>query len=78
LLQSPIQLIGKVVKSCQQTIVRVTLLEQQVKELEATVEHCNRKKQQLQVQLQYSSILEVAETLDLIQVYKDTNQEADI
>jgi hypothetical protein len=66
-----------VVKSCQQTIVRVTLLEQQVKKLEAGVEHHNKKKQQLQAQLQHGSILQVAEALDLIQAREDTNREAD-
>jgi hypothetical protein len=58
-------------------MVRVTLLEQQVKELEATAEHHNRKKQQSRAQLQHGGVLQVAEALDLIQAREDANREAD-
>jgi mono/diheme cytochrome c family protein len=66
-----------VVKSCQQMIVRVTLLEQRVKVLETTVEHFNKKKQQSRARLQRGGVLQVQEALDLIQAREQANQEAD-
>ena len=65
------------IKSCQQTITRVALLEQRVKELEDSVEHQAKKKQQSRAQLQHGGVLQVAEALDLIQAREDTNREAD-
>jgi hypothetical protein len=66
-----------VIKSCQQTITRVALLEQQVKELEASAEYHAKKKQQSRAQLQHGGVLEVGEAQDLILANERAYQEAD-
>jgi hypothetical protein len=77
LSQSPTKPLGKVIKSCQQTMTRVALLEQRVKELEASVEHQAKKKQQSRAQLQHGGVLQVQEAQDLILANERAHQEAD-
>ena len=74
--QSPTEPLGKVVKSCQQTMTRVVLLEQRVKELEATVEYKEKKKRQSRSQLQHGGVLEVQEAQNLILAREQANQQA--
>jgi hypothetical protein len=75
--QSPTEPLGKVVKSCQQTMTRVVLLEQRVKELEAAAERQTKKKHQSRSQLQHGGILQVQEAQNIILGREQANREAD-
>jgi hypothetical protein len=75
--QSPTEPLGKVIKSCQQTMTRVVLLERRVKELEAAVEHQAKKKHYSRSQLQNGGVLQVQDALDLIIARDQATEEAD-
>jgi len=58
-------------------MTRVILLEQRVKELEASKEHQAKKKQQSRAQIQHGGVLQVQEAQNQILAQERANQEAD-
>lgn len=55
--RSPIEPLAKVLKGCQLAMAGAALLDQENKELRATIKHLERKKQRSRTQLQHGGIL---------------------
>jgi hypothetical protein len=72
--QSPTEPLAKVVKGCQLAMSGAVLYEQRIKELEATVEHLQKKKARTRTQLQQGGILQVQEAQNLIQAREEALQ----
>jgi hypothetical protein len=73
--QSPTEPLAKVVRGCQLAMAGVVLYEQRIKELEATVEHLQKKKSRSRAQLQHGGVLEVQEAQNLILAREQAIQE---
>lgn len=73
--QSPTEPLAKVVRGCQLAMAGAVLYEQRIKELEATIDHLQKKKVQSRTQLQHGGVLEVQEAQNLIIAQEQAIQE---
>jgi hypothetical protein len=64
--QSPTELISKISRSASQQMIRVSILERRVTELEGTVEHLNKKKRRSGTRLQSGGVLNMGVAQEMI------------
>jgi hypothetical protein len=75
LSQSPTQPLAKVVRGCQLAMSGAVLLEQENRELRATIAHLQKKKKQSRTQLQHGGVLQVQEAQNIIRTREEAIQE---